>query len=345
MKKTALATLAALVSLLLSPTASSARDLCVMQFNIWQEGTMVPGGFEALADEIIRQNPDIVMLSEVRNYKDTRFCDRIVEALAKRGSEYHSFYSTDTGLLSRTEIADSAVIFPYKGDHGTVHKLITEIDGHRVAAYTAHLDYLNDTYYEVRGYDGNSWHQIDPVTDHDELIRRNLLSKRDEAAALAAEDIAKEKALGSLIFLGGDLNEPSGLDWTEATANTADHNGVVIKWPTIEILHDAGLVDTYRAIYPDPLTHPGYTYPSSNEIMPMKQLSWAPTADERDRIDYVFYLPDPRLTLKSVNIVGPQRDIIRGERTATEWGARDITAPIGVWPSDHRAVVARFELK
>ena len=53
--------------------ATQARDLCVMHFNIWQEGTIVPGGFEAIADEIARQNPDIVMLSEVRNYNDTRF--------------------------------------------------------------------------------------------------------------------------------------------------------------------------------------------------------------------------------------------------------------------------------
>ena len=92
----------------------------------------------------------------------------------------------------------------------------------------------------------------------------------------------------------------------------------MIKWPTIEILHDAGLVDTYRAIYPDPVEYPGYTYPSSNEIIPVNRLSWAIKADERDRIDYVFYVPDPRLSLRSVDIVGPQRDIIRGERVATD---------------------------
>lgn len=325
-------------------TCADARELCVMQFNVWQEGTVVPGGFEAMADEIARQQPDIVMLSEVRNYNDTRFCDRIVEALAKRGLGYHSFYSTDTGLLSRTAISDSTVIFPYEGDHGTVHKLVTEIDGHRIAAYTAHLDYLNDTYYEVRGYDGNSWKPIEPVTDVAELTRRNLLSLRDEGARAAASDIAREREAGSLIFLGGDLNEPSGLDWTEATASTADHRGVVIDWPTIRILHDAGLVDTYREIYPDPLEYPGYTYPSSNEVMDIRKLSWAITADERDRIDYIFYVPDSRLSLRSVEIVGPQRDIVRGERVDTEWGRRDITPPLATWPSDHRAVVARFTL-
>ena len=94
MKNTVLAALAALA---LNNAAAKEREICVMQFNVWQEGTSVPGGFEAMADEIARQAPDIVTLSEVRNYHDTRFCDRIVEALAKRGLTYHSFYSTDTG--------------------------------------------------------------------------------------------------------------------------------------------------------------------------------------------------------------------------------------------------------
>ena len=43
------------------------------------------GGFEALADEIVRSNADFVTLSEVRNYRNTRFCDRIVEALKREG--------------------------------------------------------------------------------------------------------------------------------------------------------------------------------------------------------------------------------------------------------------------
>lgn len=306
---------------------------------------MVEGGFEAIANEIAHYQPDIVMLSEVRNYRGTRFCDRITEALAARGLEYHSFYSTDTGLLSRTEISDSTVIFPYVGDHGTVHKLVTEINGHRVAAYTAHLDYQNDTYYEVRGYDGIRWQPMEPLTDVDELTRRNLLSLRDEAARAAMDDIAREREKGSLVFLAGDLNEPSGQDWTVETADSADHHGVVIDWPSVRILLDGGLVDAYRAVYPNPQTHPGYTYPSSNPLAPVSKLSWAPTADERERIDYVFYVPDPRLMLIGAEIIGQQEDIIRSERTATEWGRRDITPPSGIWPSDHRAVLARFRVR
>ena len=43
----------------------------MLQFNIWQEGTTIPGGFDAIADEIARLEPDFIMLSEVRNYHDT----------------------------------------------------------------------------------------------------------------------------------------------------------------------------------------------------------------------------------------------------------------------------------
>lgn len=211
-----------------------------------------------MADEIARQAPDLLMLSEVRNYKGTRFCDRLVAALAKRGLEYHGFKSQDTGVLSRTAITDSVTVYPYGDDHGSCYKLITEIDGQRVAAYTAHLDYLNDTYYEPRGYDGNSFKKMQPLTDVKEITRRNLLSLRDEAARDIVADVAKDMA---------------------------DHHGVVIDWPTLRILADGGLVDTYRQIFPDPVAYPGYTYPCSNPIVDVNKLSWAITADERDRID------------------------------------------------------------
>ena len=330
---------------LILPGMVQARDIKVMQFNVWQEGTVVPGGYEAMVDEIARQAPDIVTLSEVRNYNNTEFHRRITASLAERGLTYHSFYSTDTGLLSRTEITDSAVVFPFKDDHGTVHKLVTEIDGHRVAAYTAHLDYLDDTYYEVRGYSGNRWEEMEILTDTAELGRRNLLSQRDEAARLLAADAAKERERGSIVFLGGDLNEPSPLDWTPATAQTADHHGVVMEWPTIAILHDAGFVDTYRHFYPDPLAYPGYTYPSSNEAVDLKILTWAPKADERERIDYIFFMPHQQLEPVSIEIVGPQGDVIRRERVASDWARRDVTPPLGTWPSDHRALVATFTLR
>lgn len=99
------------------------KEITVLQWNIWQEGTMIPGGYEAIVNEIVRLKPDFITLSEVRNYNNTRFCDRLTQSLAKRGETYYSFYSDDSGLLSRYPITDSTTIFPLKDDHGSIYRL------------------------------------------------------------------------------------------------------------------------------------------------------------------------------------------------------------------------------
>ena len=53
--------------------AQTPKEFTVLQWNIWQEGTMVKGGYEAIVNEIVRLKPDFVTFSEVRNYNNTRF--------------------------------------------------------------------------------------------------------------------------------------------------------------------------------------------------------------------------------------------------------------------------------
>lgn len=326
-------------------TAGREKEVSVLQFNIWQEGTMVEGGYEAIADEITRLKPTFVTLSEVRNYHGTRFCDRITESLRQRGLTYYSFFSDDTGLLSCHPLTDSTTVFPLHNDHGSIYKLITTVDGRRTAVYTAHLDYLNDTYYEVRGYDGNNWRQMEaPLTDVKEILRRNELSMRDEAITNFLQDAQTEVEQGSLIFLGGDFNEPSFADWTEATRDSADHQGITVDWPCTTRLHEAGFADAYRTRHPNPVTHPGYTYPADNPAVPINRLTWAPQADERERIDFIFFFPRKGLTLKEAIVVGPD-GCIRNSLRTPETSRDSILTPAGTWPSDHKAVLATFRLK
>lgn len=91
------------------------------------------------------------------------------------------------------------------------------------------------------------------------------------------------------MIVGGDFNEPSHLDWIEENKNLYDHNGLVIPWTVTTLLEKDGFIDTYRHIYPNPLTHPGFTYPADNPLKEPGKLTWAPKADERDRIDFIFY--------------------------------------------------------
>ena len=126
MKKTSFIYLLLLIALGLS-SCQQEKTFKVLQFNIWQEGAVVKGGFDAIADEIVRSNADFVTLSEVRNYHQTRFCDRIVEALQQKGQTYYSFYTEDSGLLSRYPITDSTTVYPLNDDRGSMYKAITHI--------------------------------------------------------------------------------------------------------------------------------------------------------------------------------------------------------------------------
>lgn len=333
-----------LLSLIILGVSSCNREqkLKFLQFNIWQEGTVVDGGYDAIVDELVRTDADFVMLSEVRNYNDTKFCDRLTESLKQRGKTYYSFYSEDTGLLSKYPIIDSAVIFPLNNDHGTIHKLVADVNGTELAVYTAHLDYLNCAYYNVRGYDGSTWKKLDkPLTNIDSILHINRASMRDDAIKLFIEDADKERAKGRLVFIGGDFNEPSHLDWTEQTKDLSDHQGLIIPWDVTTALSKYGFKDSFRELYPDPVKNPGYTYPADCKDIALNQLTWAPDADERERIDYIFYYPEDNIKLTNVSVYGPQGCVVRGVRTP-DTSSDLFIEPLGVWASDHKALISEF---
>lgn len=319
-------------------------ELKVLQWNIWQEGTVVPGGYEAIVEEIARIEPDFVTFSEVRNYQNTRFSDRIVRSLKEKGKTYYSFFSDDSGLLSKYPIADSVTVFPLKDDHGSVYKLTTSVKGHQVAVYTAHLDYLNDAYYNVRGYDGSTWEEIPVPQTVREVLEVNDRSLRDDAIRCFIAESKKDIAAGKIVLLGGDFNEPSHLDWIRETKDLYDHNGLIIPWTVPLLLDNAGFIDAYRMRYPDVLAYPGFTFPADNPLIPVEKLTWAPKSDERDRIDYVFYYPHPALELKDAVVFGPKGSIVKGKRVE-EVSEDRFLLPLGVWPTDHKGVLVTFEWK
>lgn len=326
----------------LQSAAKRTDEFTVLQWNIWQEGTMVKGGYDAIVDEIVRLQPDFVTLSEVRNYKNTNFTLRLTNDLQKRGLQYYSFYSYDTGLLSRYPITDSLTVFPCEGDHGSIYRLLCEAKGHRFAVYTAHLDYQNDAYYDVRGYSGVDWTEIPIPTSAEEVLRRSDISLRDDAIALFIKQAEKDEKAGYNIILGGDFNEPSHLDWTAETANLYDHNGLVIPWTVTTMLEKAGFSDAYRTYYPNIVKYPGFTYPSDNPDVEVKRLTWAPKADERDRIDYLF-LKGKGIKIKDCRIFGPEKSIAKSVRTPNPMKENFIT-PLGIWPTDHKGVWMKIVL-
>ena len=325
-----------------APPGDPAR-LRVLSFNIWFSGTAIPDGLDYVVETIKMHDANVVLLSE-----SGAATQAIAEELSTPGHPYYAASSGDAGIVSEFPIISESTL-PY------VKKAVLDVDGREVAAYSAHLYYRNYATYLPRGYGGGvdepspyaqyGWDEMPggPVTDRDAILKVNEDSRRPEVIRQVIADAADERERGRAVILGGDFNEPSTFDWTAATSSRFDHNGLTIPWQTTELLRDAGYVDAYRSMYPDPVTHPGFTWPSDNADKAVSDLTWAPNADERDRIDYVFHAAAPGVKLLGAGVVGPRSSIVRNQRVIEE--TRDNFLPIpDHWPSDHKAVLATYRL-
>ncbi len=122
------------------------------------------------------------------------------------------------------------------------------------------------------------------------------------------------------VFVVGDFNEPSHLDWTDAAAKSGRHP-IKVEFPTSLMMAQAGFTDTYRTVHPDEMAKPGFTW------TPLKKAD-DPTI-HHDRIDFVYFKG------KGVKVTDAK---VIGEN---EENADIVVAP---YPSDHRAVVATLTL-
>jgi exonuclease III len=189
-----------------------------------------------------------------------------------------------------------------------------------------------------------TWTKIDaPVTDPDSILVANRIAWRDEAIRGFIRDAQSETAKGHPVIIGGDFNEPSHLDWQADTKDLRDHRGAVVPWDVSQMLEQAGYIDAWRRHFPDAVMHPGFTWPAGNEAATLNELFFAPEADERDRIDFIYYYPQPGVALSSIYIVGPTASVDHGE-IAPDTPDDAILTPEAIWPSDHKGNLATFRI-
>lgn len=319
----------------------------ILQLNLWYQTTLVPEGFQGLVDLIEQTDPDIIFFCELRMEKENPFISELKLELEKRNKIYYGEYADlSMAVLSKYKMKSVSSGFtletnvrPYP-----VCKAVLEVGDKNLAVYSAHWDYTHYECYMPRGYSGTTWQKIENRADNaDSVLVANRLSYRDEGVAAFIEDAQKEIEQGHIVILGGDFNEPSHLDWQADTKDMRDHNGLVINWDCSVMLHDAGYKDAYRELYPNAVTHPGFTWPAGNKAAPLDKLMWVKDADDRDRIDFIYYYPNSSFTLEDIAIVGPVEDLCKGE-IIDDKTADHIISPQIVWPSDHKGLLATFQL-
>jgi endonuclease/exonuclease/phosphatase family metal-dependent hydrolase len=135
--------------------------------------------------------------------------------------------------------------------------------------------------------------------------------------------LAKLADSGVPVFVTGDFNSPSHLDWTDDAVAARDLS-YALDWPASKALADAGFHDSYREAHPDPAETPGLTWTAGQPPPRMRP------QETHDRIDWVL-ASGPAETVSS-DVVGEQ-------------GGPDVGVGVSPWGSDHRAVVSEFSVE
>jgi len=290
--------------------------LRVMSFNLWQGWSQVNGGTAKGLRSIIEADVDIIGTQEtVAGGSGSKvYC---VKTIADELGWYYSPTGTgNSGIASRYPI--TATYTAADGVAKGARIRLCSDPLREVVIFNAHLDSRHYGPYEAKR-EGST---------NASVLAEELASNRDEQIAGILGDMAShlQNADAVPVFLTGDLNSPSHLDWTAGNAKA--HYGKVVQWPVSTAVANAGLADSFRQVHPDPRIQPGIT--------------WSPLYDSpdepQDRIDFVFHRGSPAVPTSA-----------RIFTTAVEahvrmYGGNLQSIRDNTWPSDHASVIVTFRL-
>jgi len=188
-----------------------------------------------------------------------------------------------------------------------------------VVLFNVHLDYVHYGPYAARRTGAT------PA----QVLEENAQSHRVDqiTTALAEMRPSLEKSNSVPVLLTGDFNVPAHLDWTADNSESHGNIGAVV-WPESSLIVKAGLVDSFRAIHPDPKVQPGTTWSSIHK-----------NPEPQDRIDFIYHHGKSLQARKSIVYTTAVETLLGA------WGSD--TAPVAknTWPSDHAAVMTTYTLE
>ena len=284
-----------LIIILVAHDCLAANELKVMSFNTWRvEDTA--SGREAIVYIVKQSGADIVGFQEL-GYAE--------EIASKLGWYHHSEPKAGTHVMSKYQIISASV-------NGYGAKLALP-GGVNAWFFNTHLPAYPYQPYDLRD---------SKVAKNEAAVISAANSARGSEITNILNDISASVEAGGtdLLFLTGDFNEPSCLDWTQAMADASSRTyDLKVNWPASRSVLDSGLKDSFRTVRPDEVNDHGYSWtpkPAANEVL--------------DRIDIIYFAGN-KLTVSNVKNIG-----------------EDITNPdtdisYANYPSDHRAVLATFE--
>lgn len=277
--------------------ASEANTIRVMTFNIWGDGKSGKKPLSQTAKVIRMANADVVGLQEIH---------KNAKPLADMLGWSHVQQRRGVAVLSRFEIVGTT-------EERLGVKIRTD-SGQVIFVFNMHLMHAPYQPYQLLGI---PYHNAPFLKTAEEAVAAARKARGGAVRSLLKEiNGIQNKTVP--VFITGDFNEPSHLDWTQTAASRGRHP-IEVAYPTSSELASAGFVDVYRAVHPDEIKKPGYTWTPRTE----------PTnpRDHHDRIDFVL-CSQHSLKIEDAEVVGENQE-----------NADIVVDP---YPSDHRAVVATF---
>ena len=233
--------------------------------------------------------------------------------------------------------------------HGQTHELLLSLTRFTLESHPLVLLTLRDIRHVLEQQEIESWKNLTRVLTHE--IMNSLTPILSLSKTLISADYTQPSDPEQQQLIGQALqaihHRSQGLlDFVENYRKLTR-----LPAPSYSTIPADELFSHLQKLFHDPHVtfdqpYPGFTFPSNNTQVDLKKLVWTPEADDRERIDFIYYHPDPSVVLKDMSIVGPEGDILYGERTGRAEGSQDhFITPVGVWPTDHKALLATFEVK
>lgn len=272
-----------------------SATISLLQLNIEYGGTGVD--FDAVIGAIEHTDAQVVALQE-----GCGNVPRVADALD------WPYFDNRTQVVSRYPLLDPA--------SPTAGVILVELEPGRVLAIV-NVHPSSRRYGPIRLAKGDPPRQ---VRRRERRIRlRDLQPSLDATEALLGDGIP--------VVLLGDFNAPSHRDWTDTMVGTRPHVTQPFDWPTSLATEQIGLVDAYRSVHPDPVIHPGLTWPADRPFVK----GYNPAADQHpeDRIDLMYISPDIAVT--EMKIFGEESSAFS-----------DVS--FSPWPTDHRGLIASLEV-
>jgi hypothetical protein len=265
---------------------------------------------------IIEADVDIIGTQETVDNASGSNAYRVQTIANELGWYYSPTGSGDSGIASRYPITAT-----YTAANGVAKGARVRLCSNplrEVVIFNTHLDYLHYGPYEAKR----------AGSTNASVLAEELASQRDEQIAGILSGMSSHLTSANTVpvFLTGDFNCPSHLDWT--SANASAHYGKVVQWPVTVAVANAGMTDSFRQIHSNPQSQPGITwsplYSSPNE--------------PQDRIDFVFHKGSPATPTAAEIFTNAV------ENDGYVYGDNVQAARNNTWPSDHASVIVTFQL-